>query len=99
MNIPIYQGHKYAIKVEVPVANGEKLIYDLGVFSYSPDQTLDTAAPDYVIGKKAYSGDCIVIPGVIPGKPYNLQAIPNSDEKFSLSWNFVAPDGFELEHY
>ena len=91
--VPVYAGHDYSISLNVDVANGNKLKFELPVFKYEKNKLVSydyltnsftetsssQSRTDFVISSAAY--------------PYNLRADRGIDV-FDLSWNWVAPEGF-----
>ena len=91
--VPVYAGHDYSISLNVDVANGNKLKFELPLFKYEKNKLVSydyltnsfTETPssqsrtDFVISSTAY--------------PYNLRADRGIDV-FDLSWDWVAPPGF-----
>ena len=91
--VPVYAGHDYSISLNVDVANGNKLKFELPVFKYEKNKLVSydyltnsftetsssQSRTDFVISSAAY--------------PYNLRADRGIDV-FDLSWDWVAPEGF-----
>ena len=91
--VPVYAGHDYSISLNVDVANGNKLKFELPLFKHEKNKLFSydyltnsfTETPssqsrtDFVISSTAY--------------PYNLRADRGIDV-FDLSWDWVAPPGF-----
>ena len=91
--IPVYTGHDYSISLDVDVANGNKLKFELPAFKYEKnklvsydyltDSFTETSSSqsraDFVISSAAY--------------PYNLRADRGIDV-FDLSWDWAAPENF-----
>ena len=91
--VPVYAGHDYSISLNVDVANGNKLKFELPVFKYEKNKLVSydyltnsftetsssQSRTDFVISSAAY--------------PYNLRADRGIDV-FDLSWDWVAPESF-----
>ena len=91
--VPVYAGHDYSISLNVDVANGNKLKFELPIFKYEKNKLVSydyltnsftetsssQSRTDFVISSAAY--------------PYNLRADRGIDV-FDLSWDWVAPEGF-----
>ena len=92
--IPVYAGHDYSISLNVDIPDGKDLRMELPSFRYGRNKR---SSLDYLTGsfKEAFSPQTTV-EFIVSSEafPYNLR-VDSGIDVFDLSWDWVAPMGFE----
>jgi hypothetical protein len=101
VSAPIYKGHSYEITASFDVTGGQPLVYKVQTLPREKGKKLtydyfQTPALTDLADPNA-DAELVFINGQ-PDAPYNLAADVLA-ETFTLSWEWVAPSGFQLQHF
>ena len=99
--LPVYGGHWYELELTTPVPGGPDWLRRIGPL-FLPAGERIVYDPFNGITREVLSGETqgaeFHLQLELPEAPYNLEAEVLPDA-LSLTWDWVAPDGFALDHF
>ncbi len=93
--VPVYSGHLYELELTTPVLGGNDWVRKIPAIRFESGKTITYSNNQW----QSVDGENMLnVVANQPTTPYNLTANIYGDV-FDLTWNFVTPDGFDVDYY